>query len=92
VVQAAIDEGMSMRQCMRRFGFSRDAWGKAVKRGEIVPNKWVTPIEDLLVVGRRRQHGHIKLRLIGAGLNRTDATSAGSASGAESYSTWRSTT
>ncbi len=57
-----------MRQCMERFGFSRDAWGKAVKRGDIVPNEWVTPLEALLVAGRPRQRGHIKRRLLKEGL------------------------
>ncbi len=68
VVQAAVEEGLSMRACMKRFGFSRDAWGKAVKRGDIVPAEWVTPLERLLVAGRRRTRGHIKRRLLKAGL------------------------
>ena len=67
-VQRAVDAGSSRRDCMVRFGFSRDAWGKAVKRGDIVPNDWVTSLDELLVTGRRRQRGHIKMRLIGAGL------------------------
>ena len=57
-----------MRACIDRFGFSRDAWGKAVRRGELKPREWVTPIEELLVAGRRRQRGHLKQRLIAAGL------------------------
>ena len=68
VVQAAIDKGLSMRQCIARFGFSRDAWGKAVKRGDITPAPWVMPIEELLVVGRRTQRGHLKRRLLREGL------------------------
>jgi Helix-turn-helix domain len=67
-IQREVDSGSSMRDCMARFGFSRDAWGKAVKRGDLVPNEWVTPLEELLVAGRRRQRGHIKLRLLRAGL------------------------
>jgi hypothetical protein len=67
-VQRAVDGGSSRRECMARFGFSRDAWGKAVKRGDLIPNDWVTPLEELLVAGRRRQRGHIKMRLLGAGL------------------------
>ena len=75
LVQEAVDEGCSMRECMRRFGFSRDAWGKAVKRGDLIPNEWVTPLDELLVSGPRRSRGHIKRRLIGAGLkqNRCEA-------------------
>jgi hypothetical protein len=68
VVQAMVDEGLSMRDCMRWLGFSRDAWGKAVKRGDIVPSEWVTPIENLLVAGPKRSRGHLKLRLLKAGL------------------------
>ena len=68
LVQAAVEDGASMRQCMKRFGFSRDAWGTAVKRGDVVPNDWVTPLEILLVAGRRRSRGHIKARLVRAGL------------------------
>ena len=68
IVQAAIDSGLSMRQCIERFGFSRDAWGKAVKRGDITPAPWVMPIEELLVVGRRTQRGHLKARLLREGL------------------------
>jgi HNH endonuclease len=69
VVQSAIDdEGLSMRDCMRRFGFSRDAWGKAVKRGDLVPREWITPLDELLVAGPKRNRGHIKRRLIRAGL------------------------
>ena len=64
LVQTAVDEGASMRECMKRFGFCRDSWGKAVKRGEVVPNEWVTPLEELLTSGRRRSRGHIKRRLL----------------------------
>jgi hypothetical protein len=67
-IQGEVDSGSSMRDCMSKFGFSRDAWGKAVKRGDLVPNEWVIPLQELLVDGTRRSRGHIKLRLLGAGL------------------------
>jgi len=67
-VQAAIDEGLSMRECCERFGFAPATWSKAVKRGVIVPREWVTPIEEILVAGCRRGRSHVKARLIGAGL------------------------
>jgi hypothetical protein len=66
-VQREVDQGASLRTCIQRFGFSRDAWGKAVKRGDLVPKDWITPIEELLVIGRRRSRGHLKSRLIGEG-------------------------
>ena len=67
-IQAANEAGLSMRACMQRFGFSRDAWGKAVERGDLVPREWRIPLEDLLVVGRSTARGHLKQRLIKAGL------------------------
>jgi hypothetical protein len=68
-VQRAVDEeDLSLRQSMARFGFCRDAWGKAVKRGDLVPREWVTPIDELLIAGRRRNRGHIKRRLVAEGL------------------------
>lgn len=68
-VQKAIDEeGLSMRQCLQRFGFCGDTYAGAVRRGDIVPRPHIIPIDELLVAGTRRQRGHIKARLIKAGL------------------------
>jgi DNA-binding NarL/FixJ family response regulator len=36
-IQKAHDSGLSMRECAARFGFSKDAWHSAVRRGELVP-------------------------------------------------------
>jgi len=67
-IRAAYDAGASMRECMQRFGFSSDAWHKAVKRGAIVPRPQAMPIEKLLVVGRRTSRAHLKQRLLNEGL------------------------
>ena len=68
-VQQAIDEeGLSMRQCLKRFGFSGDTYARAVRRGQIIPRPHVIPIEELLVSGPRRQRGHLKTRLLSEGL------------------------
>jgi hypothetical protein len=67
-VQQAVDAGLSVRECMARFGFTSSAWGKAVERGAVTPREWITPIEELLVRGRRRGRGHLKDRLLKAGL------------------------
>ncbi len=68
-VQRAIDdEGLSMTRCRKRFGFCVETWREAVRRGQILPRPHVVPIEDLLVAGQRRSRGHIKARLLGAGL------------------------
>lgn len=68
-IRAAYEGGLSFRQCRERFGFSPDAWHEAVKRGAIVPRPRRIPIEDLLVVGRRRtSRNHLKKRLLQEGL------------------------
>jgi DNA-binding CsgD family transcriptional regulator len=70
VVQKAIDEeGLSMTQCMRRFGFFRDTWYRAVRRGDVVPRPHQIPLDELLVVGREKTNrSHLKRRLVKAGL------------------------
>jgi DNA-binding transcriptional ArsR family regulator len=67
-VQRAVDSGYSLRDCQAKFGFTRDAWGKAVKRGDLVPRPWITPVEELFVAGPRRSRGHLKARLLREGL------------------------
>jgi DNA-binding NarL/FixJ family response regulator len=67
-IRQAYEAGLSMRRCKARFGFSSDAWRDAVKRGDIVPRDRRIPLEELLVVGRRTGRGHLKARLIDAGL------------------------
>jgi Bacterial regulatory proteins, luxR family./HNH endonuclease. len=67
-IRAAYEGGLSRRQCMKRFGFSPDAWHKAVQRGAITPRPAAMPIVDLLVVGRRTSRNHLKRRLLTEGL------------------------
>ena len=68
-VQEAIDrDGLSMRACLEKFRLSKDSWYRAVKRGDLVPPPAAIPLEELLIVGRRTSRGHLKSRLISAGL------------------------
>ncbi|MGE5281818.1 MAG: HNH endonuclease [Chloroflexota bacterium] len=67
-IQKAVDAGLSKSDCEKRFGFCSATWSKAVKRGAIVPREWIIPIDELLVVGRKRGRGHLKNRLIREGL------------------------
>jgi hypothetical protein len=68
-VQRAIDEeALSMKQCLDRFGFSRESWYLAVKRGAIVPRPHMMSLEELLVVGRRTGRSHLKQRLLKCGV------------------------
>jgi 5-methylcytosine-specific restriction endonuclease McrA len=67
-VQVAHDDGMSVRECAKKFGFHKGSWHKAVQRGAIKPRSHLIPIEELLVQGRRTGRDHLKARLIKAGL------------------------
>jgi len=75
-IRAAYESGLSVRECMRRFGFCAATWNEAVKRGAVVPRPAAMPIEQLLVVGRSETNRtHLKSRLIAEGLkeNRCEA-------------------
>ena len=76
-VQAAHDQGMSVRECAKKFGFHLGSWHKAVQRGAIKPRSHVIPIEDLLVRGRRTGRDHLKRRLIKAGLKENPCEECG---------------
>jgi hypothetical protein len=67
-IRAYYNAGHSMTQCMAEFGFSRNAWWDAIRRGAIKPRPRLEPIEDLLKPGRRRNRHHVKIRLLRAGL------------------------
>jgi predicted DNA-binding protein YlxM (UPF0122 family) len=67
-IRAYYDAGHSMTECIRLFGFSRNAWWDAIRRGVIEPRPRLEPIEDLLAAGRPRNRHHVKTRLMLAGL------------------------
>lgn len=68
-IQRAYDSGLSVRDCVARFGFSHASWHAAVRRGAITPRPQATPIEELLVLnGAPRNRSHLKLRLLNEGL------------------------
>jgi hypothetical protein len=64
---AYYEAGHSVARCQERFGFGRDAWADAVRRGVINPRPRAVPLEELLVAGRRRSRTHVKLRLLASG-------------------------
>jgi 5-methylcytosine-specific restriction endonuclease McrA len=66
LVQSYYDEGHSVRECMREFGFFAGTWDKAVKRGDVRPRAQGRPILEVLKTARCRTH--IKVRLLRAGL------------------------
>jgi DNA-binding CsgD family transcriptional regulator len=69
-VQEHYDAGHSVRECQARFGFSRQTWNAAVKRGAVVARPHGLPLGELLVAGVYRGRGNLKRRLIAAGVKR----------------------
>jgi len=68
VVQAFYDEGNSLRDCRRAFGFTSQTWHEAVKRGLITPRPAFRPADEIFAANTRRDRGHLKQRLLRAGL------------------------
>jgi hypothetical protein len=68
-IQRFYDEGHSVTDCQERFGFARETWNAARRRGAIVPRPHATPLDQLLVV--RQEAGgrwNLKRRLLMLGL------------------------
>lgn len=63
-VQAFYDDGNSVRDCIREFGFSSQTWHAAVRRGAITPRPAYMPDEQVFAVGVPRNRGHLKRRLL----------------------------
>lgn len=67
-VQAYYDQGHSVRDCARVFGFSTWSWHSAVQRGAITPRPGFRPLDEVFAANTRRSRGHLKQRLLRAGL------------------------
>lgn len=67
-VQRYYDEGRTVRDCIRAFGFSSASWHDAVKRGAITPRPGFRPLEEIFAANTRRNRGHLKNRLLQAGI------------------------
>jgi 5-methylcytosine-specific restriction endonuclease McrA len=67
-IRRAYESGLSARQCRKRYGCSRATWSEAVTRGDISLRPREIPIGRLLVIGRRTNRAHLKMRLLKAGL------------------------
>jgi 5-methylcytosine-specific restriction endonuclease McrA len=67
-VQAYYDVGHSITECQQRFGFARESWNDARKRGDVRSRPKALALEQLLVVGPLRNRRNLKTRLIAAGL------------------------
>jgi hypothetical protein len=69
-IQQFHDEGYGVIETIRHFGMSSQTWYDAVKAGRVKPNNILRliPLTDLLKEGSKHQRGHIKRRLMSAGM------------------------
>ncbi|HET7814531.1 MAG TPA: HNH endonuclease signature motif containing protein [Candidatus Baltobacteraceae bacterium] len=74
-VQRYYDDGHTVRDAQRRFGFSSGAWEGARKRGEIVARRAIMSLDELLKSGISRYN--VKMRLLRAGLLKNECQRCG---------------
>jgi Homeodomain-like domain/HNH endonuclease len=67
-IRAYYEAGHSATECRLHFGFGRNAWADAIRRGAIVARPRLEPLDQVLATGRRRSRQHVKSRLTSAGL------------------------
>jgi DNA-binding CsgD family transcriptional regulator/5-methylcytosine-specific restriction endonuclease McrA len=68
LVKAYYDAGHSVRECMETFRFSYDSWHDAILRGAVTPRPAFKPLDEIFAANTRRGRGHLKQRLLSAGL------------------------
>jgi len=76
-IQSYCDEGHSIAECCRHFGFSKQSWHEAVRRGLLVSRLSAAPAEQYLVRGRRTCRTHLKRRLLEEGLKQNRCEECG---------------
>jgi 5-methylcytosine-specific restriction endonuclease McrA len=76
-IQRYYDQGHSVRECIRAFGFSQQTWNMALKRGAIPTRPQKLPAAELFVQGIHRSRGNLKHRLIAEGLHRNVCAACG---------------
>jgi hypothetical protein len=67
-IRGYYDEGHSIRECARRFGFCTETWHRAVRVGLLRSRPAAAPIDRYLVMGRKVNRHHLKKRLLDSGL------------------------
>jgi hypothetical protein len=68
LVQAYYDEGHSLRDCMRTFGFGHWSWQEAMRRGQIVSSPRFRSVSEIFAANTQRNRGQLKSRLLSQGL------------------------
>ncbi len=76
-VQAFYDAGHSISDCQRQFGFGRRTFYDAWLRGDVVTRPQAAPLDEVFVAGVERNRGHLKQRLLRAGLKTEECEECG---------------
>ena len=76
-VQRYYDEGNSITDCQKRFGFTRKTFMDAVYRGAVLSRPQAAPIATYLTVGKRQHRGNLKRRLVSEGFKRHERERCG---------------
>jgi hypothetical protein len=76
-IQRYYDAGHSIRECQLHFGFAKQAWAGAARRGAVVARPQAMPLDDMLIEGSRHGRWNLKRRLIDAGLKQNACEECG---------------
>jgi hypothetical protein len=76
-IAAFYEQGHSVKECMRHFGFSMSAWADAVPRGRVTPRPRAIPAADFLSGARTASRGQLKRRLLVEGLKKDECERCG---------------
>lgn len=66
-IQEYYDRGHTVRECQASFGFSKETWTSAVRRGAVKARPARMPSEQFFAAGVSRSRGYLKARLIDEG-------------------------
>lgn len=67
-VQRYYDQGHSVAACRVRFGMANRTITDAVRRGELITRPQAAPVGEVFTTGHVRNRGHLKRRMLDAGL------------------------
>ena len=67
-VQRYYDDHHTVADCVAAFGFSKQTWYAAVKRGAVVGRPTALPMSELCVAGSDRSRNNLKRRLLASGV------------------------
>lgn len=66
-IQDYYDRGHSIRECQAKFGFSKETWHSAARRGAIQARPARMPSEQFFAADVHRNRGYVKARLLEEG-------------------------